>query len=448
MGRPLLQVCRPVRRAGDRRAGDQRRARPLLRLPGQPPRLDQRPAREGRGRGAADRIVRARNREPDRLGGLCAVRVAAGRAAALRLCPAAAPGPGHHRAGATRSPGPRAAQGVAPVDGRGRRGHRSLDRARLRRSDGPQGLVRAGLLPQGKRALLHHGGGPRRPQRRDGRGGQSQADLGRRLADQDRPRRLRLCRRQAGPAGGPSRHLAGAARHRHEPPVPSVGRPLAAHRRRRSGRCAQPVRPVGPVGPRRHPGARLDRVRRAADLRGPAARDRRRPAHPRPAGAGPDHRGPRRRPAGAAHGGADPYPAGRRPAHRQRRTRPSAEHQDRRRTGGAGQPVQPLGRGTRGVLRHARAAGRGPDRRTARDARTADRDGRDPAGHLPVANRCRARPAGRRLCSAAFLRCRRRNDRPARGQRAGHDRTCGHTRSASRCAHSGRYDLDHRAFGA
>ena len=40
--------------------------------------------------------------------------------------------------------------------------------------------------------------------------------------------------------------------------------------------------------------------------------------------------------------------------------------QDRRRAGGAGQPVQPLGRGARGVLRDARAAGRGPHARAHR----------------------------------------------------------------------------------
>src|SRR5689334_5552088 len=67
--RAVPQIRRAVRRAGDRRAGDQRRARYVLRLPRQPTCLDRGPGRESQGRGGENRILRALDREPDRLGG-------------------------------------------------------------------------------------------------------------------------------------------------------------------------------------------------------------------------------------------------------------------------------------------------------------------------------------------------------------------------------------------
>ena len=58
------------------------------------------------------------------------------------------------------------------------------------------------------------------------------------------------------------------------------------HRRRQhSSRCPQSQRRAGAISPRRHSIAELDRVRRAADLRGPAAGDQLRPARPRTLGA-------------------------------------------------------------------------------------------------------------------------------------------------------------------
>ena len=118
--RPLPQVRHAVCRPGRRRLRDQCRARPLLRLPGQSPRLDRRAAREGRRARRRRSIVRQGNRAPDRLGGLRPVRRAAGRPAPLRLCPPAAPGAGDHRAGAARPHGPRAAARLAAQHGRGR----------------------------------------------------------------------------------------------------------------------------------------------------------------------------------------------------------------------------------------------------------------------------------------------------------------------------------------
>ena len=203
---------------------------------------------------------------------------AAGRPAALRLCPPAAPGAGHHRAGADRPPGPRAAQGLATDHGRGRQRHRPFQGAGLHRGDGQPRVVRAGLLPQGIRALPDHGSGPWRARRRHRGRDQSQADLGRRLADQGRQGRLRLRRRPAGPAGGASGHLAGAARHRHAAPAAGGGGARLARRQQQRGRRHEPRRRLGALRPRRDPGAEMAGLRRGADHRGAATGHQCRPA--------------------------------------------------------------------------------------------------------------------------------------------------------------------------
>ena len=131
---------------------------------------------------------------------------------------------------------------------------------------------------------------------------------------------------RAGPAGGASRHLAGAARHRHEAP--------AAGRRRRSPRrvptSAESTPRTSPAcsvlsAHADDPGAELAGLRRGADHRRRSNRSSM-PACARlallvlglliAALAGAL--------AGAAHGGADPRAAGRRRAHRRRRARPSS----------------------------------------------------------------------------------------------------------------------------
>ena len=107
---------------------------------------------------------------------------------------------------------------------------------------------------------------------------QPQADLGRRLADQGRQGRLRLCRRPAGPAGGASRHLAGAARHRHEAPAAGGGGARRARGQQQRDRRHEPRRRLGALRPCRDPGAEMAGLRRGADHRGAAARHQCRPA--------------------------------------------------------------------------------------------------------------------------------------------------------------------------
>jgi hypothetical protein len=69
-------------------------------------------------------------------------------------------------------------------------------------------------------------------------------------------------------------------------------------------------------------------------------------------------RGPRRDVSCRPHGRPDPGAAGGGRAHRQRRSVPANRHQDRRRIGGACQPVQRYGRAFAGILRRAGAEGR------------------------------------------------------------------------------------------
>jgi len=86
---------------------------------------------------------------------------------------------------------------VAPRHGRLGKRARPVQGSEIHRSRRPQGLLRTGLFPPGVRAL-HDAVAGRHPQgcRRQHRGGQPQADLGRGVANQGRRARSRLCRRR------------------------------------------------------------------------------------------------------------------------------------------------------------------------------------------------------------------------------------------------------------
>ena len=250
-----------------------------------------------------------------------------------------------------------------------------------------------------------------------GRGGVTVAEINLKLiwdvdlADQGRQGRLRLCRRPPGPADRASRHLAGAARHRHE--APAAGRSRA--RRRRSDNGAGRCHATAPACPVLSAHATIPALNWLVFVEVPTV-EAQQPVID--AGlralallvlglliAGLAGALLARRmvvPIRALQAGAERIGGGEL-GHR-------LVDQDRRRAGGAGRPVQPLGRGARGVLRRPGAEGRGPHRRAARIARAADRDGRGAAGHLPVADR-RAAGAGRRGRGGAPLLRRRRRHR-------------------------------------
>ena len=95
--------------------------------------------------------------------------------------------------------------------------------------------------------------------------GQSQADLGRRIPDQGRRARTRLCGRPGGAADRASRYQPGFAQHR--PVGTGAGARRARRRRRHAGRLAgsdQHPGTEGSDGVRADRPARLDHVRRAA----------------------------------------------------------------------------------------------------------------------------------------------------------------------------------------
>ena len=115
---------------------------------------------------------------------------------------------------------------------------RPLQGSKIHRGRRPQGLLRAGVFPPGVRAL-HDAVAGRHPQgrRRQHRRGQSEADLGRGLADQGRRARPCLCRRRAGTPDRASRHQPGAAQHRHVEARAGAGGAGRQHRRRPRIRC-------------------------------------------------------------------------------------------------------------------------------------------------------------------------------------------------------------------
>ena len=189
-------------------------------------------ARTSRGGGRQDRPVHQGNRKSARVDDAVAVVGRFDRAAAVRCLAAPAPGPRHHRAVATRCQRQGAAARVAARHGRGRQRHRLFERPEIHRSHGAQGLLRPGLLPPGVGTLhdaRHRGHAPRRGRER--RRSQSQADLGRGLADQGRRARQRLCRRRAGAADRAPGHQPRPAQHRHV--KPGAGEVGARRRRRR-----------------------------------------------------------------------------------------------------------------------------------------------------------------------------------------------------------------------
>ena len=286
-----------------------------------------------------------------------------GRAEALRLHPPAPPSPRDHGTRPARCVRARTAQGVTSRDGRPRERSRSFRGTALQGGTGEPGLVQPGLLPQGIRAVPHDRARPYGPQcRRDLRGGEPEADLGRHRDHQGGPHRLCLRCRPPGPPDRASRHQPRPAQHRPVAPAPSGGGA-------RITGAAVDVRAVG-VGRRGHdrPGHAVglgsDPAPRLARLRGTfprggagaALHDGLADGQPAPRGPGPLGRG---RP--AAHppdGRTDPTPAGRRGAPRPRRPLVPHRHPHRRRTRAARRRVQQHGRGDRGIAPLPRSQGR------------------------------------------------------------------------------------------
>ena len=231
---------------------------------------------------------------------------------------------------------------------------------------------------------LHDAGARRHAarRRREHRGGQPQADLGRGVADQGRRKRQRLRDRPAGTLDRASRHQPGVAQHRH------VATCACARRRRcRVGRLRRTS-----AGGAERPGPRgadrvgADRAARLADVRRASGRGSLRVAlrSVPPAGlcaacrAGVRHAG--RDVPGAAHGGPDPGVAGGRGPDRQRRFRPAHLDQVRRRARRSRQPVQRHGRAARGILRRPGEQGRAAHQRAGAIGRRAARARRGVAG--------------------------------------------------------------------
>ena len=191
------QIRRAVRRGGGCRAAIQRDLRGFLLLSRAQGGADPDSARAGRSGGGKDQPVRQGDREPARLDHPVAVVCGFDRAAPVRCLAPAAAGAGHYRTGAGRFDRQGAVAGIAPGHGRRRLRARPFQGSEIHRSRRPQGLLRAGLFPQGIRTL-HDAVAGRHPQgrRRQHRRGQSQADLGCGVADQGRRTRPRLCGRR------------------------------------------------------------------------------------------------------------------------------------------------------------------------------------------------------------------------------------------------------------
>ena len=125
--------------------------------------------------------------EPGRLDDATAVVGRHARAAPLRRAAAAAAGAGDHRACPARRQGKEQLRvSRLAMDVVGSR-HRFLQGPEVHRGGGEEGLLRPGLFPPRIRALHDAGAGRHAARRRrQRRRGQSQADLGRGLADQGR----------------------------------------------------------------------------------------------------------------------------------------------------------------------------------------------------------------------------------------------------------------------
>ena len=195
--------------------------------------------------------------------------------------------------------------------------------------------------------------------------------------------------------------------------------------------ATQPRRRVGAVRPRHDPGAELAGLRRGADARGAAAGDRRRPARAGPAGAGPADR--RRWPARCWRGAWWCRSAPCRPA-RERIGSGELGHRLSIKTGDELEALANQFNRSAAALEESYATleQRVEDRtrELTRIARAADRDGRDPAGHLPVADRRAAGAGRRRRGGPPLLRRHGRRHHPARRQRVRAHR-------ARRIAHGG-----------
>ena len=191
------QIRRAVRRGGRRCAAVQRDFRGFLLLSRTQGGPDPHSARAGRGRRGQDRPVHQGNRKPARLDHPIAVVGGSIEQRRFDALAAVAAGAGDHRTGAGRFHRQGAAAGVAARHGRAGQRHRPFQGSEIHRSRRPQGLLRAGVFPPRIRAL-HDAVAGRHPQgrRRQHRRGQSEADLGRGLADQGRRARPRLCGRR------------------------------------------------------------------------------------------------------------------------------------------------------------------------------------------------------------------------------------------------------------
>ena len=399
---PQVPAADPV--AGERRAARVGRVEPLLQLSGEQGGTCRRAAGEGGRGGIPHRAVHAADRAAACLRVAAAARRRRARGAARRVPEAAAPGSRGDRRRADRPGRPGADRRVAARDGRDRLGQGPLAGARVHESAARQALVRAGLLPQGDRAVHDDRDPLERRRAGDGRRRQPQVHLGRRVADQGggqgqgvRRGRERLPRRRSG-------HRARAAQDG------SVGAPArqGGARRRHPGRARDRVR-----GSRRQAGAdrrradldaRLGGLRRAARGRGVREAQRVDPAHRAPAPRGPRDLGARRARAGARHGAPDPHAAGGCAAHRRGTARPRDRRAHRRRARSACRPVQPHDGAAARVVRGSRAQGRGAHRRAQDRARAADGDQRDPARDLGIAHRRAAGARGRRRAGGTPVR--------------------------------------------
>ena len=197
----VYQVRCAVRRGRLCGAPIQRHFRRLLLLSGAQNIADPYPARTGGSCRRQDQPVRQGDREPARLDDATAVVSGLDRATPFRCFAAVAPGAGHHRVGSARCQWQGAAAGITPCHGRGGERHRLFEGTQVHGSGGAQGLLWTGLFPPRIRAVYdarYCWNTARR--RRKRRRGQSEADLGRGLADQGRRARACLCRRCAGAA--------------------------------------------------------------------------------------------------------------------------------------------------------------------------------------------------------------------------------------------------------
>ena len=192
------QICRSVPRRRLRRAAQQRSVRDRVLLPGAHRRADPHPARAGGRRGGKDRPVHQGDRKPGRLDDAAAWSagtIEQRRFDGLRLLRQV---PAITELAQLDPDRQGAAARLAARHGCGRGADRLFAGPQIHRSRGEEGLLRPGLFPPRVRALhdaLARRHAPRC--RRERRRGQSQADLGRGLADQGRRARRRLCGRRA-----------------------------------------------------------------------------------------------------------------------------------------------------------------------------------------------------------------------------------------------------------